>query len=134
MTNDDAETLATRLDQAAISARAKHSRNAKQFGVGGGYLTRTARLNQEAAALIRRLRDERDEAIALTHRQAESLRVMVYEDSVVRNKALDEAASRCEFMLWEPDGVTPDPQFLRGYSEATNDCMNAILALKEPKP
>lgn len=62
MTHDEVDRICDKLARAAKDARAKHKRNAELFGVGGSHQTQTWRLTTEAAALIRRLRDERDEA------------------------------------------------------------------------
>jgi hypothetical protein len=74
---------------------------------------------EKAAALIRRLRDERDEAIADLTGWEKELEAVKF---AVRNKALDEAekaAGNCN-----EDG---------SWTNSCN-CKAVILALKEPKP
>lgn len=75
-------------------------------------------MEKKRAERIRELKAELAEARDLTRRQAESLRIMVYEDSVVRNKALDEAAERAGRLLGYYDGKA---------------VTEAILALKTPE-
>ena len=85
------------------------------------------------AILIRQLAKEKAEL--LIERAGLRTRLTIAEDrhENIYNAALQDAAKACEFTLWQPDGAVPDPQFLRGYAEATDDCMNAILALITPK-
>ena len=75
-------------------------------------------MEKKRAERIRELKAELAEARDLIRKQAESLRIMVYEDSVVRNKALDEAVFAAR----------------KAYSESADaqGIAEAILALKTP--